>query len=621
MNSFTPSRRAVLTAALATAAGMALPLTAGAGRAAAVTPGGPALVPVLPGDTPEQRLAKAASVAPTGAQLAWQRRGVTLFTHYGVNTFTAREWGSGCEDPRWFAPTAVDTDQWAETYRASGATLALFTAKHHDGFVLYPTRYTNHSVIASPWWLREGTPEGPERQAAEAARDADPSAYWQAREAGPVNPRRDVLRQYVNSMRAAGLRVGVYLSPADGAELPHAWHVGYTEQIKAKAAAGQSLGAGEKSTLADAGRTPSGAGRYGNGSAPVARTIPTLVPGDDRADDVASGRLPSFTFTVDDYNAYYLNQLYELLTEYGKLDEIWLDNANPWSASGITQTYDRGAIHALIQALSPDTLIWTGPQGLRWVGNESGTARTTEWSVIPLSRDPQNGVGMVAGSSASADMGSRTVINSPYTRYLMWYPAECDVSIRPNWFWRADQQPKTAAQLTRLYEMSAGRNSLLLLNAPPATDGRIPDADVASLAGLGASLAATYDADGADLAAGASGAPGLNDGRADTAWSPDGGDVTGTAELALPEARTFDRIRLAERIEEGQRVEAFTVEAWDEGSGAWAAVASGTTIGFRRILALTAPVTTTRVRLRITGSRAVPRVRELGLFRYVPPAA
>jgi len=105
-------------------------------------------------DTPERIVEKAAHIVPRKGQLDWQRKEVTTFTHFGMNTFTDREWGSGAEDEATFAPKNLDVDQWMRAYKAAGAKQAMFTVKHHDGFVLYPTRYSNHSVIASPWWVR-----------------------------------------------------------------------------------------------------------------------------------------------------------------------------------------------------------------------------------------------------------------------------------------------------------------------------------------------------------------------------------------------------------------------------------------------------------------------------------
>ena len=118
---------------------------------------------------------------PSPSQLAWQRDELALFLHFGVNTFTDREWGDGRENPSIFSPTALDARQWARAARQAGARALILTAKHHDGFCLWPTRTTNHSVAASPWRSGQG----------------------------------DVVREFVDACRSEGLKAGLYLSPWD----------------------------------------------------------------------------------------------------------------------------------------------------------------------------------------------------------------------------------------------------------------------------------------------------------------------------------------------------------------------------------------------------------------------
>ncbi|MER7399708.1 alpha-L-fucosidase [Streptomyces sp. NPDC000151] len=577
------SRRTIL------AIGAALPATALLSRTAVaagtttvadstgITPA--PVIPVSPGDTAERIVAKAAHVVPTPHQLAWQRNELTVFTHYGMNTFTDREWGSGAEDPAWFAPEQVDTDQWMRVYRAAGAKLVMLTAKHHDGFVLYPTRYTGHSVAASRW-------------------------------------KGDILGAYVRSARAAGLKVGVYLSPADGAELPHAWHADWVEKIRAKQQAGEPLSIEEQATLEDGDRAPGGHGRYGNGSEPTPRTLPTLVDGDDRARAVAKGELPTFDVTVNDYDAYYLNQVYELFTQYGPIDELWLDGANPWTDAGITQTYDFATFYDVIGKLSPKTVVFKAPCGVRWIGNEKGTARESEWSVLPVTGD---GVGMqVPGGESGADLGSRErITGNPDVTSLRWFPGEADVSLRPGWYHHPEQRPKSPGELVSLYEKSVGRNAVLLINVPPARNGRVDPADIDALTSFRRALDRTY---GTNLLSGGRGraAAALTDRGLGTGWSPPGGAVTGALELTLPKEAAFDRVRLGEDITRGQRVEGCALDVWD-GAG-WRQVASGTTIGYSRILVLPAPVTARRIRVRITAARATPRLAFLGLYRSAEPA-
>jgi alpha-L-fucosidase len=619
------ARRLLLTAATALTLVPAVHTGAAPTRPDCTGPVKPASVmPVLPCDGMDRIIDKAAATVPRAGQLAWQQRPVTAFTHFGMDTFTNREWGSGAEPESVFDPSAVDTDQWVRSLKAAGVEQVMLTVKHHDGFVLYPTRYTNHSVIASPWWVAgcaASDATAAARAAAQQSRRGDPSAYWQARNAGCANPRGDILRDYVRSAHKYGMAVGVYLSPADGAELSPDFFAREVKAVEAKVAAGQPLSTEEKAVYGDRDSTPQGQARYGTGSAVTTRTIPTLVANDDRGAAVASGRLPTFHVTEDDYNTYYLNQLYELFTQYGPIDELWLDGANPWSGSGVSEKYDFTTWFSMIHALSPDTVTFAGPAGTRWVGNESGRARATEWSPLPMTDDPRTGHNeeMFVGGATAADLGSRTVLADPSVRYLEWAPAEADVSIRPGWFFHPNEQPRTAAQLVDLYRSSVGRNASLLLNVPPGPDGLLQPADVQSLAAFGAAIRST---EGRNLAAGVSrnrSVAAVTDGRLDTSWSPAHKALEGTLELPLRPGTTFDQIRLGEDITHGQHIEGVSVQARVDGQ--WTAVGTATTVGYSRLITLSAPVTADALRVMITQSRATPYLSTVALYRTVPPAA
>ncbi|WP_063713796.1 alpha-L-fucosidase [Amycolatopsis nigrescens] len=576
-------RSRVLTVAVAVA--LACPLigvtTAAAGVATDGTEGrctGPIrpapLLTVEDCDSPGRILRKAAAVVPTPQQLAFQRLETTAFTHYGMNTFTDLEWGLGTEPETLFAPENVDVDQWMRAYKAAGAKQVMLTVKHHDGFVLYPSRYTNHSVLASDWWLDKNCPDlDPVRRAragAEANRTA-PDAYWQVRDAGCENPQGDVFGEYVRAARAAGLKVGVYLSPSDGAELP-------------------------KSRVDDQGRHPAGQARYANKSAAVPRTIPTLVDGDDRA-----GRpLPTFEYTVNDYNAYYLNQIYEVLTQYGQVDEFWMDGANPWRDEGIVEDYDFTAYYDLIHRLAPQAVLFQAAAGVRWVGNEKGIARENEFSPVAMTADPRTDYAewTYRGGAEAADLGSRAAITDPATRYLGWMPAEADVSIRPGWFFHRSQQPKSPAELVDLYRRSVGRNSVFLLNVPPGPDGRIAEADVRSLTSFGQSIKDTYrDAN-----------------LLPRPWQPRGT----TGELILDTGgRGFDQVVLGEDIARGQHIERVTVDGLVDGR--WQRLAEAGTVGYQRILLLPEETTAQQLRVRVLQSRAEPRLSRVSVHRTAAP--
>ncbi|MDC2954112.1 alpha-L-fucosidase [Streptomyces gilvifuscus] len=507
------SRRTFVTSAAALAAA-GVPATP-APAAPADAPSG-SLVPVSPDDTPDELVRKASRVRPTARQIAWQQLGRTAFLHFGVNTFTGLEWGTGDEDPDVFRPTGLDTDQWARALRDGGFGLAILTVKHHDGFVLYPSRYTDHTVASSSW--RGG--------------------------------RGDVLRSFADSMRRHGIKVGVYLSPADENQYLH--------------------------------------GVYANGSARTTRTVPTLVDGDTRTPD----RFHSLDAT--DYGAHMLNTLYEVLTEYGPVDEVWFDGAQGHIPPDKVEQYDWDSWYTLVRSLAPDAAIAvTGPD-VRWVGNEGGTARENEWSVVPV-KENQYGRTDWALSYDTPDEGSRSALVAarPKTDYLQWWPAECDVSIRDGWFYHPDQLPKSVDELTDIYFGSVGRNSVLLLNVPPDTDGLLHATDVVRLREFRERVDAELPT---DLARGA---------RVT--------DSAGTRTVDLGTAREVDRIRLAEDIRHGQQVEAFVVEAVVDGD--WVPVASAGTIGASRILLLQAPVRARRWRLRVTSARAAVHLAQFALYR------
>ena len=172
-------------------------------------------------------------------------------------------------------------------------------------------------------------------------------------------------------------------------------------------------------------------------------------------------------------------------------------------------------------------------------------------------------------------------------------PAECDVSIRPGWFWHEaeNNQVKSPRELFDLYLGSVGRGASFLLNVPPDRRGLIHETDAASLRDFGKILRSTFDH---DLAADAS--------RKTNGL---------TMELALRQSARFDMICLREDIRLGQRISACEVSVWDRGS--WRAVATGTSVGICRLLRLTAPVTTTRVLVRVLDAAALPSFSEISL--------
>ena len=398
---------------------------------------------------------------PSLSQLRWHREELAMFVHFGMNTMTGREWGDGTEDPARFAPGRLDPRQWARLARETGFGTLILTAKHHDGFCLWPSATTRHSVAAGPW--REGS--------------------------------GDVVAETAQACRAEGVRFGIYCSPWDR-----------------------------------------NAASYGSGKA---------------------------------YDDLYLAQLTELLTGYGPIAQVWFDGAVGETEAG-RQRYDWPRIHATVRSLQPEAVIFSdaGPD-VRWVGNESGLAASTSWCTVDPGLVPEPG---------RADPWTADALATGTPDGTVWRPAECDVSIRPGWFWHADEDDRVrdAADLWRLYLASVGRGSKLLLNVPPTADGLIADPDAAALREF---AALRRQALGIDLLAGAH------------------ASREGDALVLTPQAPAeADLLVLAEDVEHGQRIAAYRVEV-DDGAG-WRPLHAGTTIGHRRMVAIP-PTRVERLRIRL----------------------
>lgn len=522
---------------------------------------------IAPGDTPAVIVEKAAKVLPRPNQSAWMRLERTFFLHFGVNTFNQVEWGSGREDPAIFNPTQLDSRQWVSAVKQLDGKMLVLVAKHHDGFSMWPTRYSSHSTPASPWRGGKG----------------------------------DLVREVADASRAGGVKLGIYLSPAD------------LYQLKTNP------------------KNP--AGYYGNGSPKLKSTIPT-DPAHFKSDP-SKGRAPapgfkSYSYEVNDYNRYFLNQLYELLTEYGPVHEVWFDGANP--DPSVPDVYDYAAWYHLIRSLQPNAVIMGKGPDVRWVGSESGYGRTTEWSVIPLPTAPDK---FDWPDWQGGDLGSRARLLPG--SHLWWYPAETNVTILGNgqWFWAQTKRPRPVTQLVDIFYASTGRNANLIFNLSPDNRGLVPDDQMTALAQMSEIVRHTFKRNlaagakvSADHAAPGRAAPSALDGKQGTWWEAAKGRSTGTLTLKLPKPQTFDVVSLQEAVDRrSQRIESFAIEAWN-GSG-WVAaqpISSDTltTVGYRRLIRLATPVTSDRLRVRITGARLEPTLAEVGLYKQsvdlLPPA-
>jgi alpha-L-fucosidase len=458
-----------------------------------------ALVPAVPAPEP-------LAPVPSARQLAWHALETYAFVHFNMNTFTGREWGEGTEAPDLFQPSELDCLQWVRACKAAGLAGIILTAKHHDGFCLWPSALTEHDVASSSWRGGGG----------------------------------DVLAELSAACRAEGLRFGLYLSPWD-------------------------------------------------------RNAPSY------------GDSPR-------YDDHYVAQLEEVLTRYGEVFEVWWDGACGEGPNGKRQVYDWARYRATVRRLQPEAVIFSdvGPD-VRWIGNEAGFAGETCWGMLsPEGHEP----GLRAPPVEELNQGREDGTS--------WIPGECDVSIRPGWYYHAEQdgEVKSLDRLLEIWHGSVGRGANLLLNLPVDRRGRVHENDAARLLELRAALDAIY---ARDLAPGARasassvrggarvfGPERVMDGDPATYWAVEDGVEAATLELAFPHPVRCDRIRLEEPLFLGQRVRAFEVEA--RLAGVWTPVGRGTTIGARRILVFERPVEAEAVRVRVTSARAAPALASVRLF-------
>lgn len=456
---------------------------------------------------------KPIGAVPSERQLRWHELEIYGFVHFTTNTFTDKEWGYGDEDPKIFNPTDFSADQIVAALKAGGLKGVILTAKHHDGFCLWPTKTTGHNVSKSSW----------------------------------RNGKGDVVREFADACRRHGMKFGVYLSP---------WDRNHASYGKPK------------------------------------------------------------------YVATYRQQLRELMTNYGELFEVWHDGAN--GGDGFyggareqrkidkTVYYDWPATWNLIRQLQPNAVVFSdaGPD-VRWVGNEKGIAGDPCWATI-------NGERLYPGQE-----GVEKQLNSGDRNGAVWRPAECDVSIRPGWFWHENQNDKVKQpqQLKDLYFASVGRGASFLLNVPPDRRGRVHENDAKSLREFGYWLRQTF---AVNLAKGAkakasnvrgndkqfAAAKALDADRF-SYWATDDDVTTAELEIDLGVEKSFNVVRVRENIKLGHRVDEFAVDVWT--NGRWSEFGKAIGIGAQRLLH-GQPVTARKVRLRITKAAASPCISEFCLF-------
>ncbi len=408
---------------------------------------------------------------PSKQQLAWQDMEFYLFTHFGPNTFTDKEWGHGDEPEDIFNPTDFDAEQWCRIAKQSGAKGIIITAKHHDGFCLWPSNYSTHTVRESKWKNGQG----------------------------------DVVKDLSQACKKYNLKFGIYISPWD-------------------------------------------------------RNHPD--------------------YGTEKYNDVFVNMMKELFTSYGPIWELWWDGANGEGPNGKKQVYDWPRFRETVKKLSPNTVIFSdvGPH-IRWVGNENGIAGKTNWNYLDT-----------AGFTAGAGAPTTAILNTGNKDGKAWIPAECDVSIRPGWFYHKeeDDKVKTPEQLFDLYLKSVGRGANLLLNVPPDRKGLIHSTDSAALVGFKKLREESFKNNLAKSGKGyfisdkgMKNIPALNDGKIETTQTilNDNLETTG---VFFSKPVSIDCIVLKENIPQGQNCAKFTLLLMNGDKEVQKI--EGTTIGRKRIL-------------------------------------
>ena len=450
---------------------------------------------------------------PEEKQVDWQKMETYAFVHFGLNTFNDREWGYGDSDPKTFNPTKLDCEQWVKTFVESGMKGVILTAKHHDGFCLWPTQLTEYCIRNTPYKDGKG----------------------------------DIVGELAAACKKYGIKFAVYLSPWDRHQA-----------------------------------------NYG----------------------------------TPEYVDYFHKQLTELMTNYGEVFEVWFDGANGgdgwYGGAKDSRTIDRKTyynyprIYEILDKLQPQAIVFSdGGPGCRWVGNENGFAGATNWSFLragevypgyPKYRELQYG---------HAD-GNQ------------WVPAECDVSIRPGWFYHPeeDDRVKSPDQLVDLYYRSVGHNATLLLNFPVDRRGLIHPVDSANAVRfhemiqqqLKTNLVAGMTPKVSNERGGDFVASALTDDNFDTYWATEDGVTTADIEFSFDTPTRMNRMMLQEYIPLGQRVKAFVVEYLDKDT--WLPVKLNeetTTIGYKRLLRFET-VETKGIRIRITDARGPLCLSNVGVY-------
>ena len=438
---------------------------------------------------------KAYGATPNKRQMEWYKREGNVFFHFGMNTFTGREWGDGTESPSLFNPTELNVRQWVKAIKDAGFECAILTAKHHDGFCLWQTKYTNHSVKSSPYKDGKG----------------------------------DIVKEFTDACLEYGVKAGIYLSPWDRHEK---------------------------------------------------------------------------TWGHEEYNDFYCSQLEELLTNYGKIWEVW------WDGAGSTESrYDWDRWADVVKKHQSDAVIFgslgaTPYVDVRWVGNEKGIAGKPCYATI-------DEISLVVETTSELNAGK---IGGE--RFI---PAEADVSIRPGWFYHRHQdgQVRTPKNLIQLWFNSIGSNAGFLINLPPDRRGLLHENDIKSLIEYNKILKEQFSVNLAndtqiDASSERLGCEAANVILTESAYASIDTDKTPEIVFTFNEPTEINTISISELIELGHRVT--DVDFFAEVNGQWNHLFNSKVIGYK-LCQYFDTVKASKIKIKVNSALDIPILHSVGFYK------
>ncbi|MDR2697421.1 MAG: alpha-L-fucosidase [Holophagales bacterium] len=511
---------------------------------------------------------------PSIGQLAYHKEELSAFIHFGMNTFTNKEWGSGKELPSQFTldPAKLDTDQWVGVIKGAGFRRLIFVAKHHDGFCNWYTGLTQHSV-----------------------KYAHPSSQV------------DVLERLSRSCTKANLNMGVYLSPWD-VNSPY-YGVIAPGQNEIDPWPYNNYYLGQLKEILDPDNK-----KYGNDGAFVevwmdgARGKGFYQPYFFDKDFLKEAHALTTSSPAEVLTQKYLNYPDSLANLVLKTEETWL---------------------GVIKAFNQDIVVFS-PVGteLRWPATESGRLAVPVWSKT----EPKKQRALYIANEESESRTAQKYLAHGDPNGTAWSIPEADTSILASgWFENSspnqlnNKQVKTLKELGDIYFESIGRGGVLLLNFAPNINGVLSDYQATRAKEFGEAIRNTF---ATNLASGAkavsSSYRGKNkkfapanvlDGNYDTYWTTDDGVETGSITIDLGQDKVFDVVSVQEYIPLGQRISQYKVEVFS--NGLWEPFGNPDqqqTIGYKALVRNSA-VTASKVRVTITASQAVPVVNSIGVYK------